>query len=189
MNLSHLGDALDYWKGSVIEMMRDGKLQVVPMFTDLAEWAQEDIETYARLLHVEPDDILKRGKDDLFSNATRDNYFRNLGEHDLFLDPDTGIALSRKAARYVVPSEIIGLLPESRSRVLLIYQHASRKANGVKEKLKSLRDTECLEGCVSFAYDCGAVSMVVISRSRKRTGKILAQLKWLSPVASRRIVK
>ncbi len=191
MNRAHLGDALDHWKGSVIEVISDKKLQVVPMLTDRDQWTQEDFETYARLLHRKPEDVLKNGKGDLFSSRTRRRYFCDLGEHDLFLDPDTGIAPDEKAQeQHVRPSEIAGLISQSRSRILLIYQHASRKKDGLVEKLKLLRRAEGLRGCDIFAYDSGAVSMVVISQNRERTDKALACLKsWLGPVAATRIIE
>jgi hypothetical protein len=149
MNRAHLGDALDHWKGSVIEVISDKKLQVVPMLTDRDQWTQEDFETYARLLHRKPEDVLKNGEGDLFSSRTRHRYFRDLvnmtGEHDLFLDPDTGIAPDEKAQKqHVRPSEIAGLISQSRSRILLIYQHASREKDGLVKKLKLLRRADCL---------------------------------------------
>jgi hypothetical protein len=191
MKLAHLGDALDHWKGSLIEVIGDKSLRVVPMLTDRERWTEEHFEAYARLLHRKPEDVLRRAKDDLFSTRTRRNYFRDLGENDLFLDPDTGIAPDEKAQKeHISPSEIAGLLSESRSRILLIYQHASRKRDGVREKLELLRSTEGLGGCHIFAYDSGAVSMVVISQNRERTHKASACLKsWLGPVASARILE
>ena len=190
MKLAHLGDALDHWKGALIELLGDNRLRVVPMLTDRDRWTQQHFETYARLLHRKPVDILKKGKEDLFSSRTRHDYFCDLGEDDLFLDPDTGIASDEKAKKeHVSPSEIAGLLSEPRSRMLLIYQHASRRKDGLREKLELLRSTQCLRGCHIFAYDSGAVSMVVISQNRERSDEALARLKcWLGPVASTRII-
>ena len=117
MNRAHLGDALDHWKGSVIELIGDKKLQVVPLLTDPDRWTQENLETYARLLRRKPEDVLKSGKGDLFSSSTRHRYFCDLGEHDLFLDSDTGIAPDEKAQKqHVRPSEIAGLISQSRCR-------------------------------------------------------------------------
>jgi hypothetical protein len=170
-------------------MIRDGKLQVIPMLTDPGRWTEEDIKTYARLLHVRPNDILKEGKDDLFSNGTRGSYFCDFGEHDLFLDPDTGIAPKKARKEHISFSEIATLLSKSKSRMLLIYQHASRNKAGLREKLKLLRKAEGLEGCHMFAYDSGAVSMVVISRNRERTDRTRDRFKsWLGPIASTRII-
>lgn len=172
MNLSHLGDALDHWKGSLIEVIGDKSLQVVPMITDRDRWTQENFGTYARLLHRNPEDILKKEKDDLFSNRTRHGYFCNLDEGDLFLDPDTGIARDEKVEKkHISFSEIAVLLSKSKSRMLLVYQHASRNKDGVREKLQLLRKAEGLSACHMFAYDSGAVSMVMISGIRNEPTK------------------
>jgi len=191
MKLARLGDALDHWKGSLIELIGDKRLRVVPMLTDRDRCTQQHFETYARLLHRKPEDVLKKEKGALFSKRTRHGYFCDLEEHDLFLDPDTGIASDKKAQKeHVSFSEIARLLSESRSRMLLIYQHASREKDGLREKLNLLRSTEGLRGCDIFAYDSGAVSMVVISQNRGRSDKALARLKcWLGPVAATRIIE
>jgi hypothetical protein len=189
MKLTHLGDALDHWKGSLIELIGGESVRVVPMLTDRDRWTEQHIETYARLLHLKPENILKKEAGDLFSSKTRGTYFRDLGQHDLFLDPDTGIAPDKKK-EHVSPSEIAGLLSGSASRMLLIYQHASRKKNGLREKLNLLRSTEGLTGCGIFAYDSGAVAMVVISRNRERNQEASARLKcWLGPIAAKRTVE
>jgi hypothetical protein len=189
MNLKHLGDALDHWKGAVINAVGVKTLRIVPMLTDSENWTQEDFSAYARLLRRKSRDLVK--KKQLFSNQTRDGYFCGLGNEDLFLDPDTGIAPDRKRKqKHVSPFEIAGLLPKGSSRMLLIYQHASRKKNSVRDKLSLLRSAGDLRDCGLFAYDSGPVAMVVISRNRKRTKKAQARLKfWLGPAAKRRIIK
>jgi len=155
--------------------------------TDRDDWTEQHVEASARLLRLHPRDVLK--KDALFSSATRDAYFHDLREYDLFLDPDTGIADDRKN-EHIRPSEIARLLSESASKVLLIYQHASRKKNGFRERLNLLQSTEGLKGCEMFAYDSGSVAMVVISRDSTRLQQALARLKcWLGPTASARILK
>jgi hypothetical protein len=185
MNLAHLGDALDHWKGSLIDIIGGEDVRVVPMFTDQSPWTEQQIESYARLLHLDPRHVLK--KDVTFSAKTRHDYFRDTGEHDLFLDPDTGIAQKPKK-QHIGCSEIAGLLPKTTSRMLFVYQHASRNKNGLKEKLHLL--SKCLGGCEMFAYDSGSVGMVVISRDSGRLQRTLAGLeRWLGPIASQRIVK
>ena len=188
MKLAHLGDALDHWEGSLIDLIGGKNVRVVPMLTDHDGWTEEQIEAYARLLHLKPEDILKR--DIPFSSETRHGYFCDLGEHDLFLDPDTGIAPDKKAKKeHVRFSEIAGLLSASPSRMLLIYQHASRNNDGLRKKLNLLRSTKGLRGCNIFAYDSGSVSMVVISQDRERAQEALARLKlWLGSIASTRVV-
>ena len=190
MKLAHLGDALDRWKGSLIELIGGKSVRVVPMFTDRDNWTQEQIEAYARLLHVKPEDVLKG--DIVFSGETRRDYFQDLGENDLFLDPDTGIAAGDERAEkeHIRVSEIAGLLSAAPSRMLLIYQHASRDKHGLRKKLNSLHSDKSLNGCDIFAYDSGAVAMVAISRDRQRTHEALARLKcWLGPIAAKRVVE
>jgi len=188
MRLQHLGDALDHWKGSLIELIGGKNVHVVPMFTDDKPWTEEQIDAYARLLRIRPEDVLK--KDGCFSGKTRTSYFCDLGEHDLFLDPDTGIAPNDKKAneKHVRSSEIAGLLSAGPSRMLLIYQHVSRSKNGLKKKLNLL--SKYLQGCGMFAYDSGSVSMVVIGRERDRVQHAMVRLKcWLGPTVSMRIVE
>jgi hypothetical protein len=188
MRLQHLGDALDHWKGSLIELIGGKSVHVVPMFTDDKPWTEEQIDAYARLLRIRPEDVLK--KDGCFSGKTRTSYFCDLGEHDLFLDPDTGIAPNDKKAneKHVRSSEIAGLLSAGPSRMLLIYQHVSRSKNGLKKKLNLL--SKYLQGCGMFAYDSGSVSMVVIGRERDRVQHAMVRLKcWLGPTVSMRIVE
>jgi hypothetical protein len=190
MNLDHLGDALDHWKGSLIELVCPEGVRAVPMLTDRDRWTEQHIETYARLLHLRPEDILKKEESDLFSSKTRDTYFRDLGQHDLFLDPDTGIAPDDKHAekKHIRTSEITGLLSAAPLRMLLIYQHASRDKGGLRKKLNSLHKS--LNGFDIFAYDSGPVSMLIITQDRGRADGVLDCLKcWLGPIASVRIVK
>ena len=73
MNLAHLGDALDHWKGSLIELIGGKNVRVVPMFTDDKPWTEQQIEAYARLLRIRPEAVLKR--DGCFSGKTRTSYF------------------------------------------------------------------------------------------------------------------
>jgi hypothetical protein len=189
MNRKYLGDALDHWKGSVINIVAPQNLRVLPMRTDHRQWEQENLSAYSRLLGRKPKDILRM--DRIFSNKTREKYFSDLGNSDLFLDPDTGIAPDgRRQKKHISPCEIAHLLSSSRSRMLLIYQHASPNKNWIREKLRLLRSSPGLKHCGLFAYDSGTVAMLVISRDRKRVNKARARLEsWLGPVASRRLTK
>jgi len=189
MNLKHLGDAFDHWKGSVIELIGGKTLRVLPMFTDQKKWKPRQLSTYARLLHRKPGDILKQKV--TFSRKSRAGYFGNLGNEDLFLDPDTGILPDQNATkRHVKPSEIATLLEESGSRMLLIYQHSSHEKDGFSEKLKLLRRSDGLDSCFMFAYDAGTVSMVILSRSKNRVKKASKRIRsWLGPVGPARIIQ
>jgi len=185
MNRAHLGDALDHWKGSVIELNGGKDVRVVPMFTDNNPWSEEQIEAYARLLRLNRGHVLNKATP--FTVKTRHDYFSDLGEDDLFLDPDTGIA-RKPGPRHIGCREISDLLPVTSSRMILIYQHASRSKKGLTDKLDLL--SHCLKGCEMFAYNSGSVAMVVISRDSTRLQQALARLKcWLGPTASARIVK
>jgi len=196
MNLKHLGDAFDHWKGSVIELVGEmnlrvvNNLQVVPMFTDQEPWpwGPENLATYAKLLRRQVNDILKRN--DPFSNSRNDReaYFKNLGQNDLFLDPDTGIAGNQNAMKeHVKASEVACLLSASPRRMLLVYQH-----KGQREKMRKThqRVLEGLREFHAFTYDSGQVGMVFISRDQKRLAEALARIQvWLGPVAETRIIR
>jgi len=186
MNLKHLGDALDHWKGSVISLFAGPELRIVPMLTDADSWTAGHFRVYARLLGRKTKDILKRGVP--FSNITRHKYFSNLGERDLFLDPDTGVK-NKPSEKHITPADIARLLPPSCSRMLLVYQHASRKKDGVKAKLQWLRSLEGFERLHVIAYDAGPVSMIFISRHRGRSDKVWTRLRSsLGPIASARLL-
>jgi hypothetical protein len=92
---AHLGDALDHWKGSLIEVIGDKSLRVVLMLTDRDRWTEEHFEAYSRLLPRKPEGVLRKAKDNLLSSkTTRHSYFRDLGDNDLFLE--TRILASRQ---------------------------------------------------------------------------------------------
>ena len=63
MNLRYLGDALDHWKGSLFEFLQAERLlrdfAVDPMATDGDIWEEADFALFARLLRVNPNQILR----------------------------------------------------------------------------------------------------------------------------------
>lgn len=189
MNLKHLGDAFDHWKGSVLKLIPSQNLQIVPMFTDRRKWSQRHRIAYANLLQRKQEDIWRPTKQ--FSNETRGHYFDNMGDSDLFLDPDTGIASGKRAKdSHLRVSEISSLLKKSKRRVLFIYQHSSRKKDWLTRKLETLRSTTDLKGSSMFAYDSGPVSMIIISMSKTRVGEARRRLRHsLGPISRSRIVK
>jgi len=173
MNLDHLGDVLDHWKGSVLTQIRDKLmgLHVIPMFTDKDRWPADCLGAYAKLLRVELPQVLNElvpsGKDD------RMGYFKEItqGNCDLFLDPDTGISPESKCTKkHIEPEEIRDLLRKSPQRILLIYQHRFRSKDPFREKLKQLR--RYLPTCYSFAYSAGPVAMVFISNCGQRISDV-----------------
>ena len=44
MKLAHLGDALDHWKGSLIELIGERRVRAVPMLTDRDDWTEQHVE-------------------------------------------------------------------------------------------------------------------------------------------------
>lgn len=182
MNLEHLGDALDYWKGGLIEML-DGLLRdlhVIPLFTDdpTTAWTQDHLRLYARLLSVPRDRILACNQS--FQNALRQEYFAGLSlpeQSDLFLDPDTGIAPNHGGnAKHIRLNEIAGMLPAESRRILLVYQHAFRKHDYVTRALHRVVDSDQLRGTSAFAYLGGAASMIFITRAKSRLNELHRRL-------------
>jgi hypothetical protein len=188
MNLKHLGDALDHWKGSVMDLVDDNNLRVLPMLTDQHRWTKNHFDVYAKLLRRKTNDILK--KNVLFPCQTRSDYFTGLPEYDLFIDPDTGIASDKNRKKeHISAAEIASLLPRSSSRLLMIYQNRFVMKE-MKETLKRVLAFEGLTEFHLFAYAAGAVGMVFISRSPKRIAEALTRLRsFLGPVASARIIQ
>jgi hypothetical protein len=181
MNLKYLGDALDHWKGAVIDQMGDKEIRVVPMLTD--KWDKRHIVLYAGLLRVDRGNIVKSNV--TFSKQTRGNYFRDLGNHDLFVDPDTGVwTKTNPGSKHIGVGEIGSLLHDAPARILLIYQNRFHKKNYARAKLDDILRSNPLKGCHAFAYYAGAVSMIVVSRNHRRFNEFRSRLKkWLGPVA------
>jgi len=129
MNVEFLGDALDHWKGSLFRSLRRGDLlldlAVEPMFSDAGFWKASAVRAYARLLGVPAERIVRhrRGLGD------RDAYFEEIHHsRDLFLDPDTGVAVGARCDRkHVAPGEVARLLMAERHRVVAVYQHSGRE--------------------------------------------------------------
>lgn len=179
MNLTHLGDALDFWKGSVIGALAGwGHLHdvhVLPMITDSPireEWRDRHFALYAALLRVGQERILRQDVD--FTAATRAEYFHTgLDVGDIFVDPDTGIEpTTRGGTKHIRRQEIAMLLPEEARRIVLVYQHAYRKDDYAAATLKQIVADDCLRGCRAFAYKGGSVSMIFIARDATRLGTV-----------------
>lgn len=191
MNLTHLADALDHWKGSVIRLLRSEIPDpcVLPMLTDPDNWNFDLFSVYARLLGVDPGMILKKDVQ-ILPDDEREEYFSIDSQFDLFVDPDTGIGDGRTVPeerdRYIMPPEITGLVPNRSPRLLLIYQHApwgepTRRPHiiGRVRTLKTIIGKQCV-----FAYFAGQVSMVFVSRDSARLNRVRQHLEnLLGPVA------
>ncbi len=91
MNLQYLGDALDHWKGAILDFLQTrnqvSNLGVDAMATDCDDWNTDDHDLFASLLHVETSQILRHSQSLV---ANRSGYFNEITHQgDLFLDPDT----------------------------------------------------------------------------------------------------
>jgi hypothetical protein len=175
VNIAHLGDALDHWKGSMIEMLGDSlrDLHVVPMFTDndpAACWTEVHLELYTRLLRVSRDRIMLCHTP--FQQSNRRDYFSELrlpAEADVFLDPDTGIAPDgRGTAKHVRPQDLATVLPAGSRRIVLVYQHSSHSRDFVEKALRQVVDSPRLSGVGAIAYDAGTVAMIFAARHQPR---------------------
>lgn len=187
MNLKHLGDALDFWKGAIIETLRDhlNDIHVLPMFTDenvRSTWNRSRLQLYARLLRVDAQQILR--SQDSFPGPKRADYFQDLDmdvDDDVFADPDTGIEPeSGGDAGHICLSEVGQLVPDASKRVVFVYQHAFRKNNWVDTCLQRIVRSSFLTGCKAFAYRAGSVSMLLVSRENERLADLHQTLHRLS---------
>jgi hypothetical protein len=175
MNLGFLGDALDHWKGSLFEFLQNARavedLAVEPMASDLSTWTEDDFLLFARLLRVQPGQILRHSK----TLKDRHAYFAEITHHgDLFVDPDTGVATGniRKREQYITPIEVGHLLPAESRRLLAIYQHV--RAQRVAKRVDAVLGVLTREiGAFSWSsYESGTVAMLFLSRDNNRISKL-----------------
>ena len=174
MNARFLGDAMGYWKGSLIRILADNDvihdLAVEPMITGREPWTEEDLLTYRRLLGLRSNIICHEYS--IFSGR-REQYFRGT-EHDgdLLLDPDTGIYTGVRVPtrKHITVPEIRCLLErhETCTPLLIVYQHSARGL--LREKLMGIQKTLLQEipGTRCIAYEGGCVAMFFISKDRAR---------------------
>lgn len=191
MNSKYLGDALDHWKGSLIEYLSDealvNNLVVEPMITDLMPWSTNDIETYRRLLRLKPSDQIYHDRSTFSGN--RKEYFDELPDNtDLFIDPDTGIATGRALRKHIKVSELNSLLGNL-NRVVMVYQHSAKsffleRICEISEILSlNIRSVHCT------VYESGQVAMFFMSRNKGRIQKIRDNLRvHLQGTAENRIL-
>jgi len=194
MNLEYLGYALDQWKGSLLAILRDdgliNNIVVEPMFTDNGPWETADIETYSRLLRLSSNDSICH-RNTIFTGGDpeqRKSYFDAIPkEGDVFLDPDTGIAVGAATRKHVKPADLKQLL-HTPNRVLMSYQHSAH--DNFHERLHNIEDLIIGEvPNAQFAiYECGTVAMIMISQDKARIDSIFEKLKAvLRGTAERRI--
>jgi hypothetical protein len=190
MNLRYLGDALDYWKGSLFFRLQAAgvfeDLSIDPMLTDQENWRSSDFKLYADLLQVRPDQVLYHK---LKLKENRENYFAEIiRTGDLFIDPDTGISLTHNspAENYIRISEINQLL--SLPITLCIYQHVSREKTSerVSKLVVAIRDTDSKVHCCS--YETPNVAMLFFSKKESRLERLSECFKnYLGRHASKRV--
>ena len=202
MNREHLGDAYDFWKRAMLDVLRKPRsgIRIMPMVTD-KKWTKLEIGTYKTLLGARTDELV-------LQNFDRKEGFpppyptgaKKWGKYNLFLDPDTGIEnkkskksgkrrersgtnKSPKSVRYLKHSDLEDLLGET--NVVAVYQQAPREAEGwLTTKLNKLRSN----GIKAVGYEAGRVGMIFATRNKKRSREILKGLKKVAgPTAARRI--
>ena len=172
MNIKFLGDALDYWKGSLFfRLQREGILTdflVDPMLTDPENWDASDFRLYADLLQIRPSQILQHERK---LRGEREQYFAEVTHAgDLFLDPDTGIALryAGHIEKYIGVSEIRQLVGGNLPRIICIYQHirAKKTRDRVRELISALAKSGIKIYCCS--YETPTVAMLFMSVRQNR---------------------
>ena len=178
MNLRYLGDALDHWKGSLLERLQQAKLltdlAADAMTSDSPDWTHEDLGLFATLLRISPTQIVQHQKS---LPINRSGYFAEITHPtDIFLDPDTGIATGRvpNVSQYLHPTELHGLLAAYPSRVVGVYQHiravtTRQRLSGILSVLSGNEQPFC---CCS--YESSTVAMLFFSRDRARVEAIHA---------------
>jgi hypothetical protein len=179
MNLLHLGDALDYWKGSLFENLIStnalSNLAVDAMATDVASWTPDDYALYARLLRVACDKLIhhERPLDDTVA------YFEEIQcTGDLFLDPDIGI-LPKSACRsrqHISPMIITGFLHTPRSRVVAVYQHIRAQKTDIRVDSCVARVLDVSGPTGWCSYESSTVAMLFFSVDTDRIIKLHSAL-------------
>lgn len=184
MNRDHLGDAYDYWKRAMLDVLRGGgrTLKIIPMFTDDPKWSEQEVSTYEFLLGASTHEVVspvkfhrKKGSRSYFDHA------KKWRKYDLFLDPDTGIASNKSrhsskknriSTKHLKNSELKKLLNET--NLVAVYQHAPRTGKGwLAEKLKDLRRNHIK----AVGYEAGQVGMIFATKSAKRSSDVLKRLR------------
>ena len=184
MNSKHLGDALDHWKGSIIQRLESrGLLQdiaVIPMLTD-GSWNSKKVSAYSNLLNIGANKILQTGRIFGGNKYDRDKYFKDISHAgDLFLDPDTGVSISKNDSEHITISEISKLLPIQNSRVILIYQQRGQREQFPPQIRRIVQKVRYeIEKLSSATYECGNVAMLFFSRDKGRTEQIAGYLKTI----------
>ncbi|MDR7419361.1 MAG: hypothetical protein QN178_10680 [Armatimonadota bacterium] len=174
MNLQFLGDALDHWKGSLLESLQQARvvrnLAADPMASDQHDWQPQDFSLFARLLRIDRARLVPHQ----FDLSRRKEYFEEITHvGDLFVDPDTGVATSRvkELKRYIKPSEIAQLL-NLPDRLLVVYQHIQRQKVAARISAVGHVLEQSVPGLHWCSYESASVAMLFLSRVRQRTAAV-----------------
>lgn len=190
MKIKFLGDALDYWKGSIFSRLQKGGIlrdfAVDPMLTDAEDWHTTDFQLYADLLQIKPDQVLRHKRN---LHRDRDKYFAEIiHSGDLFVDPDTGITLRGARPEHIKIREVHQLLGGKSPRVLCIYQHRSREKthDRVNKLVSALREYDA--NIYSCSYESSTVAMLFLSRKQDRVEQVNQYFKhYFGRHANRRV--
>jgi hypothetical protein len=159
MDLKHFGDSYDIVKRSLLDWLSDfGPWGAHPMFTH--QVSASGAAAFERLLGVElvSTDVFKAGSD-------RRSYLAPCADvHSVFVDPDTGVRLSRKGtrnrARFIFADELVQLASDRPDGLVLAFDQSLRRGQErqeVKGKLAHFRD----RGVNGFAYTSHALFLVL----------------------------
>lgn len=192
MNIEHLGDALDHFKGSVFALLQeDGLLRdflVDPMATDASAWNTAVSTSYARLLRVKEDQLVRHRHD---LRRDRNPYFSEIPEEgDIFLDPDIGIKTKgsrNQLEKYLRPTELLELMSVPGDRLVVVYQHGSRgrMRQRVQDVWAALKQQDRLFSC---SYASPQVALLFFSRTCDRVEAVRDCFRrLLGPHANKRI--
>jgi hypothetical protein len=184
MRREWLGDALDFWKGAILDVLRQSspsslELQVLPMFTDPG-WTAPEIKTYAAIIGVAASGILTSA---CLTVGGRKRYFESVRQHvrgDLFIDPDTGLALGKPKVTHVTCAEATAL--QTSDNVVAIYQHRPQRVS--TPWLATFKAVLVATGCATIGYESKQVGMLFMTKSIRREEALRQALeKRLGPTA------
>ncbi|MFN7696837.1 MAG: hypothetical protein ACK6CU_20745 [Deltaproteobacteria bacterium] len=167
-----LGDALDFWKGSLLEVLRTAStppspLSVLPMFTDTG-WTQPELATYAGFLGLPPSALLTTSQ---LTKPGRAHYFATIAsgfQGDVFLDPDNGIAPSKPEPAHVAAAEVFALL--THENVVAVYQHRPQRVSA--PWLARYVQLVIATGARVVGYESAQVGMLFVTKSASRESAV-----------------